>query len=1109
MLSPDYFYELRRPFLKNLSLFNKPISTLIFVVFFVGLLNMQLANAVETMKYEIPADSEKPIDVAFSRYVLADPTTENTYIAFDNNEIAKFTYYGQVEVWRIKPIKTVLSIDTDPNDNLYVLSQNDTHISISKYDANGNPLIDFDTHVRYGQNILNGAFENSKHIAVDAIRGRIFVSYRSCTTTALSSCLLKIKAFDLNGGFLAESGQSAINTTDIGYASISDMYIDCYGYPWISVEPDMGDGVYIFRHTRRILIGRLDEGHIMYEAIFLVETSPNVFSPYLLTESYQFAGNKIGSDCLFGGVIPFWSREMYIAGNNSVFAYGVQPPPPLTGGPYATSYTADYEQEIISGGTGFGQLTLAEKLSANGAYFTPAKIWVIQQFHPVWAQLFDATGNFLFKISQHGSGDGQFHEPSGLATDNNGNIVVVDRYNHRVQVLTENGAFLKQFGSKGTKPGQFSFPTDVATDKAGRYYVTDNGNSRVQVFDSAGAFLFTFGTVGTGYGQFSSVNGIAINNNNNFAYVVDGANHRVQVFDPKGVFQFSFGTQGSLKGELLRPTDVGIHPTTGDVYVTEQGNSRVQVFGPTGTFIGSFGSFGTGNGQFRSPSSIDFDLGGNIYVTESTNNRVQVFNKNGQFLRKFGTRGYGNGQFDGPFGIVVTNTNNIFVSDFGNNRIQVFNNQIPVADSQNVVTDEDTAIDILLTGSDSEGDPLTYTITSSPGNGTLSGTAPNLTYTPDSNFSGSDSFAFRVNDGTSNSAAAMVSITVNAINDAPTANGQVITTDEDVAVSITLTATDADGDSLSYAVITGPTNGTLSGTAPNLIYTPNANFNGSDSISFKVNDGTVDSAAAMVSITVNAMPEAPIISGTPPTSIPAGQLYSFTPTASDADGDALVFSVANLPFWASFDNTTGTMSGTPANNDVGTYSGIIISVSDGIHTSSLPVFDLQVTGKGTTNRPPAPPGLVGPADGANGINRAGIKFQWHAATDPDGDPVTYRLSVCEDPTFGSCGIPTTSNSLFQTDIMLAGLGSGTGLLLIGVLGYAPTRRRMILNLIVVLVIASSMGGCDKDHGNAGVPILSEIRDNLAGGTTYYWKVTALDGNGGATDSQVWRFTTNP
>ena len=86
----------------------------------------------------------------------------------------------------------------------------------------------------------------------------------------------------------------------------------------------------------------------------------------------------------------------------------------------------------------------------------------------------------------------------------------------------------------------------------------------------------------------------------------------------------------------------------------------------------------------------------------------------------------------------------------------------------------------------------------------------------------------------------------------------------------------------------------------------------------------------------------PVISGTPGTSVIAGSAYSFQPTASDADGNTLTFSVANKPAWASFNTSTGRLSGTPSSGQVGTYSGITLAVSDGEDTASLPAFTITV-----------------------------------------------------------------------------------------------------------------------------------------------------------------------
>jgi len=109
---------------------------------------------------------------------------------------------------------------------------------------------------------------------------------------------------------------------------------------------------------------------------------------------------------------------------------------------------------------------------------------------------------------------------------------------------------------------------------------------------------------------------------------------------------------------------------------------------------------------------------------------------------------------------------------------------------------------------------------------------------------------------------------------------------------------------------------------------------------------TQNGVVGTVSVTVQVISPAnapPVISGTPATTVVAGAKYSFTPTASDADGDTLRFTITNKPSWASFNRGTGKLYGTPSSGNVGTTTGIVISVSDGLVSVSLPPFDLTVT----------------------------------------------------------------------------------------------------------------------------------------------------------------------
>jgi hypothetical protein len=131
-------------------------------------------------------------------------------------------------------------------------------------------------------------------------------------------------------------------------------------------------------------------------------------------------------------------------------------------------------------------------------------------------------------------------------------------------------------------------------------------------------------------------------------------------------------------------------------------------------------------------------------------------------------------------------------------------NSAPVAIAQGLATDEDTGLAITLAGSDVDGDSISYSISAAPANGTLSGAAPNLTYTPNPNYFGSDSFSYTVDDGAGGTDTAVISITVNSVNDAPGAATLVTPADSATDVDPASVAfkwqpaTDVDGDTVSY-----------------------------------------------------------------------------------------------------------------------------------------------------------------------------------------------------------------------------------------------------------------------------------------------------------------------
>ncbi len=237
-------------------------------------------------------------------------------------------------------------------------------------------------------------------------------------------------------------------------------------------------------------------------------------------------------------------------------------------------------------------------------------------------------------------------------------------------------------------------------------------------------------------------------------------------------------------------------------------------------------------------------------------------------------------------------------------------NHAPVATAQSASTAEDTAKVITLAGTDADSHALTYVIVANPTHGTLSGSGASRTYTPDANYTGADSFTFKVNDGALDSPAATVALTVTAVNDTPVATAQSVTTAQSIAKAITLTGTDVEGSTLTFAIATNPVHGTLSGSGPSRTYTPTTGYTGGDSFTFTVNDGSVTSGAATVTIAVTAVANtAPVVSAASATPSPVtGKTANVSATATDNGGEP-----ALLYTWSATGPATVTFSPNASN----------------------------------------------------------------------------------------------------------------------------------------------------------------------------------------------------
>jgi len=263
---------------------------------------------------------------------------------------------------------------------------------------------------------------------------------------------------------------------------------------------------------------------------------------------------------------------------------------------------------------------------------------------------------------------------------------------------------------------------------------------------------------------------------------------------------------------------------------------------------------------------------------------------------------------------------------------------------------------------------------------------------------------------------------------------------------------------------------------------------------------------------------APTISGTPVTTVVAASTYIFQPTAYDADGNALTFSIANKPVWATFSSTSGLLNGTPASTEIGTYGSISIQVSDGKSVTTLPSFSITVTSPVAGNNPPLITGV--PVVSA----QAGQPYSFHAnASDPDGNPLTFSIQnkpvwatfdtntgtlygTPDDASVGnhtnilisvSDGEATSSLPAFTITVSLPATRTAT-------LNWAPPTQNMdgspITNLSGYKVMyGSSPGQYSQTLSLPVATMTSVVIEGLEAGSTWYFTVKAVNASGVESD----------
>jgi probable HAF family extracellular repeat protein len=334
---------------------------------------------------------------------------------------------------------------------------------------------------------------------------------------------------------------------------------------------------------------------------------------------------------------------------------------------------------------------------------------------------------------------------------------------------------------------------------------------------------------------------------------------------------------------------------------------------------------------------------------------------------------------------------------------------IPVANAQTVAFAHDVAKSITLIGKDPDVPalPLSYAIAKAPAHGTLgtlNSSTGAVTYTPGATYYGPDSFTFTVTNGTTTSAAATV--TINVAIGTPTANPQTVPVAHNTAKAITLTGSDPDIPDLelTFAIVTSPAHGSLSAlnaTTHEVTYTPAANYQGADSFTFTISNGTNKSSAAKVTLAVAA--------GTPAAnaqtvSIAHNTAKAIALTGSDPDVPALklTYAIVTSPAHGTLgtlNTATGAVTYTPTANYQGTDS-FTFTVSSGTNKSAAATVSLKIAPGTPTANPQTVPVTLS--------TRITITL---TGSDPDVPALKLSFAIATKPTHGILGSLNTSTGV--------------------------------------------------------------------------------------------------
>lgn len=428
-------------------------------------------------------------------------------------------------------------------------------------------------------------------------------------------------------------------------------------------------------------------------------------------------------------------------------------------------------------------------------------------------------------------------------------------------------------------------------------------------------------------------------------------------------------------------------------------------------------------------------------------------------------------------------------------------NDAPVATSSTVnVTEQQIAnIDMSAYASDPEGDSLTYSLVSSPTNGSASLSGSTLTYQSNSDIATSDALTFKVNDGAFDSNVATLTFSISGVNDAPLAAGQSFNASEDIQATITLNASDPDGDSLTVIQTANPDGHTITYSGTTATFTSASNFNGSSSFSYKVSDGSLESLEATVNLSIAAVNDAPVAVNV--NDVAREFLQATIPlSATDVDSGSLTYSIVSPPTKgsASISGTNLLYTSSVAN---GTTDTVRYKANDGSIDSNTATVTITII---PDNESPV-------ATNATVSATEQVAATWDISafvSDNEGDSLTY--SIVSGPSTGSASfsgsnLTYTSNSDTATSDVItyraadqySNSNIGTLTITISPVNDGPTATNQTENITEDTTSSFSLSISDPESDSMSLVVVTN-NDNhtltLSGTTATITPAENLDGN---------------